>query len=77
MRSDFDGLDDYVTFGPAPDVGVSNFTIEAWFRRDGPDSAEAVGDIISRFLVRGIASRAPAQRRAPAVVRSRATGAHP
>ncbi len=32
---DFDGVNDHVTFGPAADAGVTNFTIEAWFRRDG------------------------------------------
>lgn len=57
-------------------LGALNWTV-TWFRRDGPDSAEAVGDIISRFLVRGIASRSPAQRRAPDVVRSKGNGAHP
>ncbi|MEP7378988.1 MAG: LamG-like jellyroll fold domain-containing protein, partial [Chloroflexota bacterium] len=38
---DFDGTNDYVTFGPAADAGVSSFTIEAWFRRDGPGVAVA------------------------------------
>ncbi|MEA2622083.1 MAG: hypothetical protein QOH61_993, partial [Chloroflexota bacterium] len=32
---DFDGTNDYVTFGPAPGLGVTTFTIETWFRRDG------------------------------------------
>ncbi len=38
---DFDGVNDYVTFGPAPDAGVATFTIETWFRRDGPGVATA------------------------------------
>ncbi len=38
---DFDGTNDYVTFGPAPSMGVTSFTIETWFRRDGPGVATA------------------------------------
>ena len=30
-----DGTNDYVTFGPAPSLGVTSFTLETWFRRDG------------------------------------------
>ena len=37
----FDGVDDHVTFGPAPDLGVTTFTIETWFRRDGAGIAAA------------------------------------
>src|SRR6185369_8059226 len=32
---DFDGVDDFVTFGNAPALAATNFTIETWFRRDG------------------------------------------
>ena len=32
---DLDGTNDYVTFGAAPALGVTNFTLETWFRRDG------------------------------------------
>ncbi len=32
---EFDGINDYVTFGPAPDLGLSTFTIECWFKRKG------------------------------------------
>ena len=32
---DFDGVDDHVTFGAAPDLNSNTFTIETWFRRDG------------------------------------------
>jgi hypothetical protein len=32
---DFDGADDFVTFGNAPALAATNFTIETWFRRDG------------------------------------------
>ncbi len=32
---DFDGVNDHVTFGNAPSLAVTNFTIETWFRRDG------------------------------------------
>jgi hypothetical protein len=31
----FDGNNDYVGFGPAPALGVTNFTIECWFKRLG------------------------------------------
>ena len=31
----FDGVNDYVTFGAAPSLGVSNFTVECWFMRTG------------------------------------------
>ena len=50
-------------------LGAMNWTV-TWFRPDGPDTAAAVGDVISRFLVRGIASRTPAAKRTLAVVRS-------
>jgi len=49
-------------------LGAMNWTV-TWFRPDGTDSATAVGDVISRFLVRGIASRTPAARRAFTVLR--------
>ena len=32
---DFDGTNDYVTFGAAPSLNSNTFTIETWFRRDG------------------------------------------
>src|SRR5262245_1845917 len=48
-------------------LGAMNWTV-TWFRPEGPETAATVGDIISRFLVRGIASRTPAARRTLAVV---------
>lgn len=48
-------------------LGAMNWTV-TWFRPEGPDSAEAVGRVISRFLVRGIAARTPAATRTLAVV---------
>ena len=36
---DFDGSNDYVTFGAASGLGTATFTIETWFRRDGAGSA--------------------------------------
>ncbi|OJY26638.1 MAG: hypothetical protein BGO98_06355 [Myxococcales bacterium 68-20] len=30
-----DGIDDHVTMGAAPDLGLDRFTVEAWVRRDG------------------------------------------
>jgi AcrR family transcriptional regulator len=51
-------------------LGAMNWTV-TWFRPDGGSSADAVGDLIARFLVRGIASRTPAARRSLSVVRNR------
>lgn len=31
----FDGVDDHVTMGVAPELGLETFTVEAWVRRDG------------------------------------------
>jgi AcrR family transcriptional regulator len=42
-------------------LGAMNWTV-TWFRPDGADSAAAVGEIVSRFLVRGVAMRTPAAR---------------
>jgi AcrR family transcriptional regulator len=44
-----------------------NWTV-TWFRPDGADTAATVGEVISRFLVRGIASRTPAARRTLSVM---------
>ncbi len=48
-------------------LGAMNWTV-TWFRPDGRDPAAAVGEIISGFLVRGIAARTPAVTRKFAVV---------
>lgn len=40
-------------------LGAMNWTV-TWFRPDGRDTAAAVGEIISTFLVRGVAMRTPA-----------------
>ena len=50
-------------------LGAMNWTV-TWFRPDGPDTATAVGDVISRFLVRGVAVRTPAITRTLCVVKS-------
>jgi hypothetical protein len=39
----FDGVNDYVTFGPAPGLGASNFTIETWFKRTGAGVTASTG----------------------------------
>jgi len=39
----FDGTNDYVTFGAAPGLGVSTFTIECWFRRTGTGVTVSTG----------------------------------
>jgi len=40
---DFDGSNDYVTFGVASDMGVQNFTIETWFKREGAGATTSTG----------------------------------
>jgi AcrR family transcriptional regulator len=50
-------------------LGAMNWTV-TWFRPEGTDTAAAVGDVISQFLVRGIASRTPAAKRKFSVVRT-------
>ena len=39
----FDGSNDYVTFGPAPTLGLPAFTLEGWFRRDGAGDTVSTG----------------------------------
>jgi AcrR family transcriptional regulator len=50
-------------------LGAMNSTV-TWFRPEGSATAAAVGDVIARFLVRGIASRSPAIKRPFSVVRA-------
>jgi hypothetical protein len=38
------GTDSYVTFGKAPLLGLSSFTLECWFRRTGPGLAAFTGN---------------------------------
>lgn len=40
---DFNGTDAYVTFGPATSLGLQIFTLETWFRRDGPGQTTTTG----------------------------------
>jgi hypothetical protein len=46
-----------------------NWTV-TWFRPEGPNPAAAVGETVSRFLVRGVAVRTPAAKRTLSVVKS-------
>lgn len=39
----FGGTDAYVTFGPASALGLSTFTLETWFRRDGAGQTAYTG----------------------------------
>ena len=39
----FDGTDDLVTFGGAPGLGVSAFTVELWFQKTGPGVGVTTG----------------------------------
>ena len=40
---DFDGQNDYVTFGDPDALGLSTFTIETWFNRQGPGNPDGTG----------------------------------
>ena len=40
---DFVGTDAYVTFGPAPSLGLAQFTVETWFKREGPGVTTTTG----------------------------------
>ncbi len=39
----FDGIDDHVTMGNAPELGLASFTVEAWVRRDGSGDEMGTG----------------------------------
>lgn len=39
----FDGTNDYVTFGVAPTLASQNFTVEAWFKRTGTGISNTTG----------------------------------
>lgn len=39
----FDGVDDHVTMGLAPQLGLATFTLEAWVRRDGEGEESSTG----------------------------------
>src|SRR5262245_25439390 len=43
----FDGVDDHVAMGVAPELGLTELTLEAWVRRDGRgvDAGTGVGGI--------------------------------
>jgi TetR/AcrR family transcriptional regulator len=43
-------------------LGAMNWTV-TWFRPEGADGPDVVGEVIARFLVRGVATRTPAARR--------------
>ena len=40
---DFDGVNDYVTFGDPNSLDLDQFTIETWMRRDGPGVSNTTG----------------------------------
>ena len=42
---DFDGVDDRVSFGTASGLGVTTFTIETWFKREGTGVVASTGDL--------------------------------
>lgn len=50
-------------------LGAMNWTV-TWYRPEGARRPEAVGEVIARFLVRGVAARTPAARRTLSVARS-------
>jgi hypothetical protein len=40
---DFDGVNDYVTMGTGPSLGLAQFTVEAWIKRLGPGQSTGSG----------------------------------
>ena len=40
---DFDGVNDYVTMGTALGLGAESFTLEVWFKREGPGVGASTG----------------------------------
>ena len=54
-------------------LGAMNWTV-TWFRPEGAASPEVVGDVIARFLVRGVATRIPAARRTLSIIPSPSRG---
>ena len=49
----FDGVNDYVTFGPAPGLGASAVTLEAWVKRSGPgvNASSGSGGVVAVPLI--------------------------
>jgi hypothetical protein len=39
----FDGVNDYVTFGAAPSLNAATFTVETWFKYNGPGLSTSTG----------------------------------
>ena len=40
---DFDGTNDFITFGAAPDLGLAQFTLECWLKREGTGATTSTG----------------------------------
>lgn len=51
-------------------LGAMNWTV-TWYRPDGPATAATVGEVITHFLVRGLAVHSPAARRRLSLVKPR------
>ena len=50
----FDGATNYVSFGPAPILGLHQFTLELWFRRTGPGlTANTDGITVVPLITKG------------------------
>src|SRR4051812_12479371 len=46
----FDGVDDRVTFGPAPALGSATFSLETWIMREGSGKTAITGASPSPFI---------------------------
>jgi len=55
----FDGTNDYVTFGTSSELGLAQFTIETWFKREGTGVSNTTGSGGITNLVPLIAKGAP------------------
>jgi hypothetical protein len=55
----FDGVNDYVTFGNAAELGLATFTVETWFKREGTGTGNTTGSGGIASLVPLVAKGAP------------------
>ena len=67
----FDGSNDYVTFGAAPELGVTTFTLEAWVKRATGGATASTGNLgldgtAGRPLAYPVLTKGAAQLEAPA-----------
>jgi hypothetical protein len=62
----FDGQNDYVTFTNPPALGLTQFTLETWFRRDGPGATANTGS--GGFLAVPLITKGRGEQETPAAL---------